>query len=169
MNTRRSLGAYVAGIAPLSPALSTADELIDSLLGGPVLGGGVNDLSAQNTLQHYNSSSILAQAAGQSYAGNIGQAAAQAKYLQWQATQTSVPSCIVMVAQQKITRQIDRMIDALPTRVCQHIDSVRFFPTTPDRNARFYILFTNNKTLEFEDVDEFPTDAQLARIGLDCP
>jgi hypothetical protein len=69
----------------------------------------------------------------------------------------------------KVHKQIAKLIDALPMAIAMHIASVDFYVESKDEPANFTIVFDNRRTLVFEDINEFPSDAHIARIALDCP
>jgi hypothetical protein len=45
---------------------------------------------------------------------------------------------------------------------------IRFGPDGSD-DPHFEVIFKSGKVVTFEDVDHFPTDADIARIAVECP
>lgn len=75
------------------------------------------------------------------------------------------PLFMVAVAQTKLKRQAQRVIDALPTRLCVMINTIEFYGDP----AQFVVVFASGKRIEFNNIDTFPTDENIARIALECP
>lgn len=89
-----------------------------------------------------------------------------------QAAQAFRPDPLVPLVrvQPRVTKargKIERMVEVLPIRICAKILSIEFYDHIVP--MRFVITFTNQRTLEFDDVEEFPSDAHVARIALECP
>lgn len=69
--------------------------------------------------------------------------------------------------QLKIQTAIGRLCDQLPMRLARKIVEVRFGPEGVT-DPRFEVVFLGGRVLVFDNVDEFPTDADIARIALEC-
>ena len=64
-------------------------------------------------------------------------------------------------------------LSQLPMRLAGKITSITFVEKL-DHNHKptaqvFAVTYTNNHVLEFGDVDAFPSEADIARIALECP
>lgn len=69
--------------------------------------------------------------------------------------------------------KISHTLTQLPMRLAGKISSITFVEKL-DHNHKptaqaFVITYTNNRTLEFDDIDAFPSEADIARIALECP
>jgi hypothetical protein len=86
------------------------------------------------------------------------QAAAYVQTGRLSAVNVSMPLLVVA------RRRIDQAIDQLPLRALARIKQISFFDISP---MCFVVYYTNDLITEFEDVEGFPSDEQLARILLD--
>jgi hypothetical protein len=68
----------------------------------------------------------------------------------------------------KFQLALDRAIEQLPIRLANKIHVIRFGPDGSD-DPHFEVIFKSGKVVTFEDVDHFPTDADIARIAVECP
>lgn len=68
----------------------------------------------------------------------------------------------------KVQMALDRVADALPMRVAHKIVEVRYGPDGAT-DPRFEVMFMGGRVLTFDNVDDFPTDANIAQICLECP
>jgi hypothetical protein len=68
----------------------------------------------------------------------------------------------------KVQLALDRAIEQLPIRLANKIHVIRFGPDGSD-DPHFEVIFKSGKVVTFEDVDHFPTDADIARIAVECP
>lgn len=69
--------------------------------------------------------------------------------------------------------KISQTLTQLPMRLAGKISSINFVEKL-DRNQKptaqvFVVTYINNRTLEFDDIDAFPSEADIARIALECP
>lgn len=68
----------------------------------------------------------------------------------------------------KIKAAIERVCAELPFRFTFKISEIRFGPegvTDPG----FEVVYMGGKAITFHNIDEFPTDADIGRILLECP
>ena len=63
--------------------------------------------------------------------------------------------------------KIEALISQLPMKVLAGISRIEFFDHV--KPMMFVVTYTNQRTLEFTDLDAFPSDAVVARIILDAP
>lgn len=68
----------------------------------------------------------------------------------------------------KIKLAVDRCVEQIPFRLCHKIQEIRFGPGSVVYPT-FEVVYMGGKVVEFENVDSFPTDADIARIALECP
>lgn len=68
----------------------------------------------------------------------------------------------------KIRLAVDRCVAQIPFRLAHRIQEIRFGPDGVI-DPHFEVVYMGGKVIEFENVDTFPTDADIARIALDCP
>jgi hypothetical protein len=83
-----------------------------------------------------------------------------------QVTQSAQSAIATMIPMSMVAQR--KMMDAslaLPMRVLAKIRSLDLHQDP----LRFVVTFENGKQLEFENVDAFPRDEDIARIALDCP
>ena len=64
-----------------------------------------------------------------------------------------------------IQSKVAKLSLELPMRVIGKIKSVDYFQDPP----RFVVVFSNNRMVEFCDIDVFPSDEHIARIALEAP
>lgn len=73
----------------------------------------------------------------------------------------------------KAAAKIARALEQIPMRMAAKILRIAFVVKyaagTHDQTQVFVVTYANNATLEFGDIDMFPTDADIARIALECP
>lgn len=67
----------------------------------------------------------------------------------------------------KCHARIDKLVEALPMKLAGRISEIRLEQS--GNNYAFVVIFEGGHELTFENVDEFPTDADLARIALEAP
>ena len=79
------------------------------------------------------------------------------------------PLLTMNVRELKLRTQVEACVRVLPTRICVHVVSIEYWNHPPSGVSRFTVTFDNQKTLDFEDVDNFPSDEHIARIALECP
>lgn len=81
------------------------------------------------------------------------------------------PSLVVQVAalHTKVQRQITQLIDRLPMTIVVHIDTVSFSRASAGQPHRFVVVFDNQHALELTDINNFPSDKDLAQVALECP
>src|SRR4051812_29777578 len=60
---------------------------------------------------------------------------------------------------------VDRCVEQIPYRLCHKIQEIRFGPDGV-LYPTFEVVYMGGKVIEFENVDSFPTDADIARIAL---
>lgn len=68
----------------------------------------------------------------------------------------------------KVKVALERTLAELPFRVVTKLDTIRFGPADVT-DPRFEVVFKGDKIVEFDNVDTFPTEADIARICLMCP
>lgn len=68
----------------------------------------------------------------------------------------------------KIKLAVDRCVEQIPFRLAHKIQEIRFGPEGV-LYPTFEVVYMGGKVIEFENVDTFPTDADIARIALECP
>lgn len=68
----------------------------------------------------------------------------------------------------RVQGAIDKVCGQLPIRLCSRISSIRFGPDGVI-DPTFEVEYMGGKVIQFENVDEFPTEADIARIALECP
>jgi hypothetical protein len=68
----------------------------------------------------------------------------------------------------RIRAAMQRACEQLPLRLAHKISEIRFGPDGVT-NPRFEVVYMGGKVIEFDDVDNFPSDADIARIALECP
>jgi hypothetical protein len=73
------------------------------------------------------------------------------------------------VRQAKLAQQGERLVAVLPMSIANKINALDFWDETKDRRARFVLTFNNRRSIEFDNIDEFPTAENIARIALECP
>lgn len=70
---------------------------------------------------------------------------------------------------QKVQNAIAHVIKALPYRVVERIEAIRFGPQSVV-DPQFEVVFKGNADpVLFDNIDSFPTEADIARICLMCP
>ena len=69
----------------------------------------------------------------------------------------------------KVQAKTSRALDQLPMGICAHINRIDFYPNSFKSPMRFTVVFDNDHTVSFDDVDDFPSEAHIARIALECP
>ncbi len=137
---------------------------------GSALNNAVNAITGLPPQYTQQSKDLLAQA------NNISQGAwpsvAAQRWMAAQANQSGAgqsvqsPALTIIPAAEKARAKLNKLLDQIPMRLAANIRDIDFYDRGP---ARFVITYTNTHTLEFENVDEFPTDTDIARIALECP
>lgn len=79
------------------------------------------------------------------------------------------PLVTMNVRHMKINQQMDKLTQLLPMSIAAKIIRLDYFEADKTTPACYVITFVNQRTLEFGEVDTFPTDEHIARIALDCP
>jgi hypothetical protein len=98
------------------------------------------------------------------------QAAQAQAWQQLQAAQAAQrPVISVDVLRAKLEQQSMRMVVLLPMSIAHKVKTLDFFSKDGTRPARFVLTFANTRTVEFDDIDNFPSDEHIARIALECP
>lgn len=72
------------------------------------------------------------------------------------------------LANRKVKLAVEQCVRELPFRLTHKIQEIRFGPDGVI-DPRFEVVYMGGKVIEFENVDSFPTDADIARIALECP
>ena len=114
----------------------------------------------------HNLNALQAQAQ-QNFASQLSQYVNQGLSAANQAYQP--PAISLSGLETKVQRKISQAIDQLPMSLCARIATIQFRYAHENHPMRFVVVFTNNHTIEFLDVDGFPADEHIARIALECP
>lgn len=89
-----------------------------------------------------------------------------------QATQVAsprpLPIHVTYIASVKIATQVQKLVEQLPMSIAGGITSCAYYERDREEAARFVITFTNQRTLTFYDVDNFPSDEHVGRIALEA-
>jgi hypothetical protein len=85
------------------------------------------------------------------------------------AVQQNVPVEILGVRPMmvKAERAISRIADVLPFSIVSKINRVALQRT--NNTLHFTVIFSNDKFIDFYDIENFPNDAQIGRIAMECP
>lgn len=137
-----------------------------SILGN--LGLGVAGSLPSQDLQNLTyKQTALNNMTAQAYAQQLAAASQMAPYAQ-QNTYNR-PLIVVNVAHEKLHTQIMELVKQLPMSIAAQIEHCGYYGKDQDEAARFLIIFNNDRTLTFYDVDNFPSNEHIGRIALECP
>lgn len=164
--------AGAGGVGPVGVGGGVQEMGLGGLLASPPryvsASSGLGQSSQLNAAQHAAAAQAAQNSLGaQMYPGYVGPPNQQA---------ARPPDRVVMsVAPQatKAATKISQALEQLPMRLAGQILSINFVEKL-DANFKvtgrvFMVTYTNNRTLEFGDVDSFPSEADIARIALECP
>lgn len=68
----------------------------------------------------------------------------------------------------KADAAIERVCEQLPFRLAHKIAEIRFGPDGVV-DPMFEVVFMGGKVIQFDNLDTFPTEADIARIAVECP
>jgi hypothetical protein len=68
----------------------------------------------------------------------------------------------------KVNKAIDNFCNELPMKLAAKIVAVEFGPDGV-MDPSYRVSFIGGKVINFYNVDDFPTDADIARIAVECP
>jgi hypothetical protein len=90
---------------------------------------------------------------------------------EWNLTKPSPPPTYSQQAKpttRKVQLALDRAIVQLPMRLTYKVETIRFGPDGSD-DPQFEVVFKGGKVITFDNLDTFPTDADIGRIAVECP
>jgi hypothetical protein len=143
-----------SGPPPAPPAYASQLQHVDQALFDQLAAQQLTGQTPQN-YAHYNS---LAQQ--QHYAQNAIQQAA--------ANRSPSPFASFRPLEIKMQRKVARLVAQIPMRLAARIVSIDCYETGTN-NLSIVVLFDNRQQIIFANIDEFPTDEDIARIALECP
>ena len=68
----------------------------------------------------------------------------------------------------KVRAALDRASIMLPMRLAHRISNIRFGPEGVT-DPVFEVCFVGGKVIQFDNLDTFPTEEDIARIAVECP